>query len=447
MAGVRTRWETVTIRDRGESEDQWLSKKDQRASIQPNLGNLHIEAWLKSLVDMGANMSELNIDPERQLSESPSLTSEKIDAYWNAILKPIAERTPVDVKAIEVARESFKRRQFTPEQRDELLLRFLGAIEQIRQREAWARRGAGAKIHFLLHQREWFRSSDSPAQRAKRINDFVTSMSGFINKARARCLDHWIAGIRLGEHANKEFQQLLPLLVELARGVNAQTSGWLRGRLFLANGGGHGAEYKGILSVHDPNDSSRPYDFWGEIAKETKGFAFGYKWMMFRSPTPRGPSNITEFMESAVCDPVKRRRCDPGSQSDWEKFLGKELGLQELITFVNSGRDGDYANVIFVGDSSDSIHLLSDARNGALTLKPALLAIESLFQSAAATPTARTRWSGKLFMVYSTNAEGDADPKGDSGFSLFLASPKGNGDRPVPAVESIQQWKSWPRVH
>lgn len=425
MKGIRTRWETVVFKIPGESFNDFLKRKDERASIQPNLGNLYLEAWAKALTDIGANIGEINLEPDRFMSTVPFLSEAQIDAYWNAIMKPFMFRNGSDIEAIDTAREHFKKFEYTIEQRDDILLRFLAAFDELPNPPA---------LQFFVHQREFFQSTATPAAREARITEFVTSFSRFINKAKTACLDHLLSGIRLGEHSNKVMSDFLPLLVDLATRINAATGDWLKTRNFLSNGGGHGAEYVGISGV--------TYPFFDNMSLQTENFAFGYKWMQFPE-SPTGPQNITRFMEAAICDPQTQRLCDSSSSTDWEIYLGVNLGFNELAAYINASNRPDYAQVSFVGDSSDTMFGLSTITNGVLGDKPALVALRKLFQQASQDAALTSRWIGKLVMLHSTTLEGDADPKTDSGFSIYLSYPDNNGDNPLIQTQTFEEWRDW----
>ena len=262
-----------------------------------------------------------------------------------------------------------------------------------------------------------------------RVDDFATDMGDFINAARAEGLDGWIAGVRLGENADPDMTEYLPALLDMAHGINARTGGWLRDRLFLANGGDMGASFTGIA---DP--SAQAGDFFAAMSKEAGAFAFGYKWMELEGHEGR----ITALMDASPCDPV--RACDPRSAADWTTYLGDTLGFDELAAVIATWhpRYPATANVVFVGDSSNSLTLMVKPGKAGLADAPPLAALRQLWPGGPG-------WRGKVFMNGFLRA--DTAPRlqdgatADIGMGLYFGDGKG-GLQPLPC--SLALFRAWP---
>jgi hypothetical protein len=232
----------------------------------------------------------------------------------------------------------------------------------------------------------------------------------------------------------------LPLLVRLATAINAKTNGWLKTRLFLANGGGHGAEYLNIHKAH------AKYHFYPKIAEQTRAFAIGYKWMEFPDAAGR---HIDGQMETYDCDPTANvRRCKRDAKEDWKFYLRQGLGFDDLQYFINQSLHPNHAHVVFVGDSSDSIQLMTTLTSvgGVETLQDdaSLQAVRELFDTAKWDGKYAARWNGRLFCQHSTTVEGTADTDLDEGFSLYDGDGSKWGTEAVRRQRTIDKWDSWP---
>lgn len=421
VRGIRTKWASVA--------------RDRRNTIEPDLAHLTLKTWMKDLEAIGVNLAELNLEPERKLAEQSTLTQPQLQAALDAIYTPKSARTPTEsgrVSAFE--NDIVPNWRYTAKQRDDVQLDFLRRLEKLRQ----AGEIAGT-VRFILHQRLWFRAGNRPRRvytRQRHVAEFADDMARFIRRADEDCLGHWIAGIRLGEHSNRNMNELLPLIVDLARAVNARTDGWLKSHLFVVNGGGWGAEYRGISHLVGPDGN--PFPFFHDIAAETGAFSFGYKFMQFHDRYARG---IVGHMAIAHCTP--RRDCDPASVSDWEEYLGGILGFNELVAYLkaNHNRYPADANVVFTGDSSDAVtEMVEPEPDGQLKERPSLIALRHLFAQAGSVAA-----SGKIFMNgFSTAANiRNYAPGGpvDIGRALYFVSASGKAQL-LPHSERI--WKDWP---
>jgi hypothetical protein len=409
-SGVKTKWRVQ--RGRG-----------PRESIEPDLEGLSPVQWMAALESQGVNLAELNVDPREKLSQEPVAGDADVRAYLQAYATPKSNRTSEQAAAIERFNLDFiAERRYTPAQRVEVLIDFLSRMEK-----AKAAGKIKGSVRFILHQRIWFRPGDRPRRvrmREERIVSFATDMAEVINRAREKCLDHWIAGIRLGENGNPDMTSYLSILPRLAKGVNDQTDGWLHKHVFLANGGGMGAEFSGISGVAG--------DFFQAISKETGGFAFGYKVMQLHSKELRF---IPEAMAASTC--ASDRQCDVNSSRDWSYYLGQSLGFNELKDTIRKyhATYPRVANVVFVGDSADAVVQLTDADAKGIEDKPSLTALKGLWPREAG-------WRGRVFMNgFISHDDIPAREHGnpDSGLALFLSE---GGAKPLK--ESIALWKTWP---
>lgn len=450
MRGVRTRWETTIPENYTNPTNSFaikLAAMDKRASVVPNLGNFWLEHWANKLIELGANVAELNLDPRIHLSKPLEkkglLPDTTLQQYKTAYYVAHRHREPIHIDRINAAREYIQGYAFTPEQRDELLLHFLQELEDLRKANKLGPDSGSSPVpfQFLLHQRQWFTSDH--ARREERVDEFVQDMSDFINKARMAGVGRWIGGIRLGEHYNADMFDFLPLLVDLAKKINAKTGDWLKTRLFLANGGGHGAEF---LNIHLADMS---YDFFPKMYDQTRSFAFGYKWMQFNSPTNEKLSFISNWMQAYYRDPEKGIPCDVNSKDDWKLYLREGLGFDHLQYVINHSKQSAYPNhahVVFVGDSSDSLKTMTTLSSDGLTLeeKAPLQAVRELFDSARGEAGQfAARWNGRHFCQFSTSING-FDTDQDAGFSLLLGDETKWGYQATERPLTMEKWKNWP---
>jgi len=294
-------------------------------------------------------------------------------------------------------------------------------------------------------------------------------MAGFIMKAKAQGLDHWLAGIHLVEHGNTNMAQVLPFMIEIAMRVNSLTGGWLQqpGHGFLANGGGWGADYKGINSVQCPVDGTHRFactpgsalPFFQLMAQQTGWFAFGYKFMEFKKVHyyGRAEHNMGGLMQ-AYCRQFNA--CDPKhlGSADWERFLSDDvngLGFSELAAFVGraAAQYPHHANVIFVGDNSDSIATMDDAGKASCAAAEPLCAVQAvshLFNQAAA---GGGGWDGRLFINGIEDASTETIAPGnssDDGRTLTYIPYDPLSLQGSMAVitnrQTLNLWQSWPRL-
>lgn len=421
LKGVRTKWLSFT--------------PDKRNSIQPDLAHLSLRQWMDDLHRAGVNLAEINLEPARLLASRPIVPDAELMHAVTAFYTPATQVDPAwggQVSRFE--HDISPRHQYTPEQRNEVLLDFLRRLEALRQHG-----DITGSVRFLMHQRLWFPQDVSAENRETRARQFSSDMASMINLAERNCLGHWLAGIRLGEHNNNDMNELLPIIVGLARGVNEGTGGWLKTHLFVADGGGMGAEYRGINHVRDRN--GRPYPFFRDIAQETGAFTFGYKFERLL----RSDHGIGGHMRIQQCEP--HRYCNPDSVSDWEEYLGKILGFDDLVSFLKANR-ARYpldANVVFVGDITDAaVNLVHLGNNGALEDRPSMTALRHLFINAGPMAT-----SGKIFMNgFNTDANmrrqnyREGKPVVDIGRAFYFVNNDGEA-RLLP--QSYRIWKDWPK--
>jgi hypothetical protein len=418
---------------------KWLSfSPDKRNSIDPDLAHLSLREWMNDLQRAGVNLAEINLEPVRKLASRSALSDQQLHEVEDAIFTPRGARTSAQNSLMEWFEHSVAPHwEYTVSQRDEILLDFLRRLEKLRQKGEIA-----GSVRFIIHQRLWFSPGEQPTlveDRRQRVAQFAGDMAGFIRLADAHCLGGWIAGIRLGEHNNNDMNELLPLIVSLARGVNERTGGWLKTHLFVADGGGMGAEYRGINHVLDRD--RRPYPFFRDIAEETGDFTFGYKFERLL----RSEHGIRGHMRIQQCGP--QRFCNVHSVRDWEEYLGKILGFDDLVSFLeaNRARYPRDANVVFVGDITDAaVNLVRLGNNGALEDRAAMTALRHLFITAGPMAT-----SGKIFMNgFNTDANmrlqnyREGKPVVDIGRAFYFVDNNGEA-RLLP--QSYRIWKDWPQ--
>jgi hypothetical protein len=381
----------------------------------------------------GVNLAEINLEPVNKLANRRLISDTQLHQAVDALYTPRVERTPTQGVYVSTLQENIvPHGNYTAAQRDETQLDFLRRLEKLRLNGVIA-----GSMRFVIHQRLWFRTGANPkgeARRRLRAAQFASDMASFIKAAERNGLDHWVVGVRLGEHSNNDMNELLPLIIELAHAINVRTNGWLRTHSMIVNGGGWGAEYKGIDRV--VNAAGLPYPFFAHIAAEAGSFAFGYKWMQFHDHMADG---IVEHMAMADC--ADGLRCNQDSVSDWETYLGDILGFNELITYLaaNRSRYPFHANVVFVGDDSDAATSMVElGDDGRLNDSPPLTALRSLF---ARIPDGAR---GQVFMNgYSTTETMRDYVQGDPvdiGRALYLVNDCGRVEL-LPQSKRI--WENW----
>jgi hypothetical protein len=396
IKGIRTRF---TIRAAGD---------DARISVIPDLGSQSLLTMMQALDSHGVNMGEVNIDALEVISGASA--SPVPDAEWNQYLAdyfiPPKYRTSAEQAVVSEVEGKIATYQYTRAQRDQAVVTFFEKINDLRCTGL-----ISDNISFLIHERYWLR---------RPYTDFSYDMTDIINALKAAHVDPWVAGIRLGENhsgAGGENPNTMPSflsqLVSIASNVNQGTGNWLKEKAFLSNGGDMGEFYKGV---------SKATDFFQQMSGQTASFAFGYKWM---SDVPE--TNILSSMQGTVCYPnaviETNKNCNPTLAADWKKYLGAFEGLYELTNWINANATQYpmHANVIFVGDSSDSVALLSS--RGDYTA-PAFTALSDLFRAAkSASPTSSagaSGWDGKLFLEYSVKASMTGRYGADSGYGMYF---------------------------
>jgi hypothetical protein len=416
--GIRTKWRSLA--------------RDERNTIQPDLAGLQLKEWMVDLEAADVNLAEINLEPANKLATRPMLSDADLNRAVDAIYLPPSERTDSARSLIaNLERDIIPGGEYTVMQRNEVQVDFLRRLEALRRQG-----NITGSVRFIIHQRLWFRPQGEE-KRQIHAEEFVDDMTSFIRLAERNCLGHWIAGVRLGEHSNNDMSQLLPLIVDLAGRINARTGGWLKTHMFVANGGGWGAEYKGIDRVVGQED--RPYPFFARIAAETGSFAFAYKWMQFHDKIGTG---IVEHMLATNCAPA--HRCDPNSVADWDVYLGDILGFNALISYVvaNQGRYPGSANVVFAGDSSDSVANMVETGNGdRIVDSPPLIALRQLFARLGAAGRGRIFENG--YSAAETMRSRRDDNRVDIGRALYFVDTSG---RARLLSESKRIWDNWPKL-
>jgi hypothetical protein len=437
-------------------------------TIHPALQDQDLAAWMRRLEEAGVNIAEVSLLPGDKLSPEPVISSGDWQAYIDAALIPSSERTPVQRDSYKTIRDRIAGRNgvknVTAEQQDQILLAFLDRLEALKKKG----RICGT-VQFVVVERRWFpaalESLDPGASKKRQSSEIVyaQTMANLVNHAVENHLDHWLAGILFAEHTNTDMNQFLSITVDLASRINGLTHNWLQSHLMIAAGGGLGDQFNGIGNVTCPRDGDKPdsgyqftchpdqpFDFFDLISKQAGSFAFGYKLFNWKTaPTP-----------FSYCG-TYRNGCDPKNMTvaDWTDYLDNSdhgLGFGDLASFVNRNAAAypAAANVIFIGNSADSIFKMvkvaSSSSGNVLTPQPQFIALATLFQSAAHKGGG---WLGRIFMDAYGDQDRIADPAHaaiDDGSYLFFVdhSPfdfTGNGK--VSANPQSQAfWRAWPRL-
>lgn len=346
-----------------------------RASIAPTMRGLSMDVWYSSLEALGANAATFNLEARGNLLPSGQ---------------------PLHADPFSLTEEQVHDYEFTPEQRNEVLLAWLNQIQT-----AYEAGLISGNIKFHIHQRLY------PNKNEEKEDQFVTDFSDFINAAKAANLDHWIAGIRLGENgvAINSINYILTLAKQWASEINANTDDWLKT---------HGLEMSGSkLGLYFDNIHNRPNSetFFEEISQQTGYFAFCYK----------------HFNGGGFASLFDEKGYDMDNPDDWETFIYIDAGFLDLQNFINTykAQYPMHANVIFIGDSSDTMRKLTPARYTALT---------KIFSAAG------VGFSGIIGMSgYTWGFENDI---GDIYNSMHIVNPTGTTPQIQPL--SKKRWEYWP---
>jgi hypothetical protein len=437
-------------------------------TIHPALEDQDLAVWMRRLEETGVNIAELVLLPADKLSAEPSISSTDWQAYIDAALIPSFERTPTQRDSYKAARDRIAGqngvKNVTADQQDQILLTFLDRLETLKKKGRIC-----GNVQFVVVERRWFPTAPESSNAdllKKRLSSeivYAQTMADFVNHAIENHLGHWLAGILFAEHTNTDMNQLLPIAVDLAVRINGLTHNWLQSHLMIAAGGGLGDQFNGIGNVICPDGGDkpdagyqftcspgRPFDFFGLISKQTGSFAFGYK--LFNWKTAPTPLSYCEAYRSG-CAPKNL------TVADWTDYLNDAthgLGFSDLATFVNTGAAAypAAANVIFIGNSTDSIFkmvkVVSNSSGNVLTPLPQFTALATLFQNAARKGGG---WSGRMFMDAYGDQDRIADPDHaaiDDGSYLFFVdhSPydfTGNG-KVSANLQSQAFWRAWPQL-
>jgi hypothetical protein len=436
-------------------------------TVHPVLEDQDLAAWMRRLEEAGVNIAELFLLPGDRLSAESVISASDWQGYIDAALIPRSERTASQKDVYKTIRDRIAARNgvksVTVEQQDQILLALLERLEALKNMGRIC-----GNVQFVVVERRWFPTMPDPANsqsRNKRLDSeviYAQTMASFVNKAIENRLGHWLAGILFTEHTNTDMGQILPITMDLAFRINGLTHNWLRTHLMIAAGGGFGDQFNGIDNASCPSDGDKPdsgyqftcrpgqpLDFFNVISQQAGSFAFGYK--LFNWKTAPTPASYCQS-HGAGCDPRNM------TQSDWTDYLNDHdhgLGFGDLASFVNRNAASypHAANVIFIGNASDSLYkqvdVVSDRSGDHLVPSSSLMALAALFQDAARKGGG---WSGRLFM----DAYGDQDRlvgdshTTDNGGYIFYAdhSPfdfTGSGN--VSANPQSQAfWRAWPQL-
>lgn len=164
-----------------------------RHSIIPQLSDLSVADFVKYLEQTGANTATLNLENSMDMLSTP-----KYDLFT---------LTPQQINQTD----------YTSGQANILLTNFLIDVQNAIDSGL-----INGNIRFHIHMRLYL--NKDPKREAVFINDF----SNFINLAKARGVDHLIAGIKLGEHGTNGTKYLLESALKVAQAINTNTNGWLK---------------------------------------------------------------------------------------------------------------------------------------------------------------------------------------------------------------------------
>jgi hypothetical protein len=428
-------------------------------TVQPNLENLDLAEWMRNIEKAGANIAQINLQPIAVMAREQAISDSDWDAYIAAAFEPHERQGPEQRAAYKAMRDRIGARNgaagITPDQQTKLLIAFLSRLEALKE----SGRICG-NVQFIVGERRWFPVGRPWNDKFNNETMYARTVGNFINTAKSLGLDHWLAGVFFPEHTNTDMNQLLPITVGITARINGLTGNWLKSHLMVLAGGGFGNQFNGIDTVVCPDSDSRhpfsckpgsPFDFFGLISEQTGTFAFAYKAFNWQTaPTP-----------GQYCTARAATKCDPRQMSvaDWTDYLGSSrggLGFGDLAAFVNrnAARWPRAANVIFVGNSSDSLFRMVEVQPGPsgdhLVATPQLIALANLFQDAA---RGGGGWSGHFFMDPYGDTDRQVDPDHmsmDNGSYLFFVdySPFDfQGNAAIHANPQTQAfWRAWPKL-
>jgi hypothetical protein len=431
-------------------------------TIQPNLAGLDLVTWMRHLERAGANMAELYLQPDDRLSPSESVGRSTWDTYVNAGFATYQRMTPEQQSAYRAVRSQITAvngvQQITPAQQDQVLIAFLQELEALKRSGQIC-----GNVQFIIAERRWFPTREPLSKQFASEIVYSRTLAGLVNQASTAGLGHWLAGFLLTEHTNTDMNQVLPIGLDLAMRINKLTRNWLMSHLMIIAGGGYGDQFNGIDHVICPSGAGKaasgyqfrcrpgqPLNFFGLIAGQTGSFAFAYK--LFNWRTAPSPASYCAAHISG-CDPTRM------TAAEWLEFLNDNaggLGFSDLASFVteNAARYPKDANVMFIGDATDTIYMMTKVMTGPggtiLMPLPPMIALTHLFTTAAKKGGG---WSGRLFM----DGYGDEDrifnvaqQAVDDGLYLFYVdySPSnftGSG-RVRENPQSRAYWRAWPSI-
>jgi hypothetical protein len=427
-------------------------------SVQPDLMNLDLDIWMRSMEAVGVNIAEIHLQPIAMLANDQKISDSEWDAYIDAAFIPHEKRSPEQRDAYKAMRGRIGALNgvagITPEQQSKILIAFLDRLEALKK----SGRICG-NVQFLLEQRRWFPNPRRWDDKFDNVAMYAKTVADFVNKAKDAGLGHWLAGVILTEHTNTDMNQLLPITVDIAAHINDMTDGWLKSHFMAAAGGGFGDQFNGIDAAVCPATDSRhrfsctpgePLDFFKLISAQTGTFAFAYKLFNWRTaPTP--PNYCTAHLTG--CDP---RNMTAANWADYLSDSENGLGFKDLVTAVskNAQRYPHAANVIFIGNSSDSLFRMVEQRQTPsgtrLVAKPELQGLTTIFQDASHKGGG---WSGSVFMEPYGDLDRQADPDHmpqDAGLYLYFRdySPFDfqGGSSVYTNPESQAYWHAWPKL-
>lgn len=402
--------------------------------------------WYSRLTAAGINTAEIRLEFHKDHGEMPTETkinSNRWISYINEVMKPIEQRT-ITVMAngeskpiVESMANHIQHNSYTDLQRRQVVLRFLKEMELARK-ELNAQENP---LGFILSDLAWL---NDPSD----IEGITSEMAIVINDAKALCLDHLIRGVHIYELTNYSAKSIMNLTLKFAETLNLKTKNWLKNRMLIMNGGGKGAHYVGFAD--DDNNGNLGKNFYRNLKPLVGSFAWGYKFME-NKPGDGYDLGINNEFENTDCknsadDGIpKCSNPKPGityqqSVDDWTYFLNVTKGLRKLQKLIADNRSTypDLANVVFVGDSSDTINQMV-TKNGP---RPSYTALADLFK--IANGENGKAFSGKFMMDAFSGIDDHLHKNNTScpGQNLITVS----SASPVTVSPNMAYWSQWPSV-
>lgn len=249
-------------------------------------------------------------------------------------------------------------------------------------------------IQFFLHAR------------VNEESEFTYDMIQTINAVKAKGLGGNIKGVMIGEHDNPSItKNYLQLALDVADTINNGTGDFLKnGKALTLHGKQYGSKFNGIQNLV-ANEN-----FFSRISGKVSNFSFAFKFF-----DPEGG--------------LVPASGDLSVASTWSKHFDNNLGLNELKTVLDNHKANypNYAHVIFVGDSSDTLYSVEQQMSHPNTI---ITALENTFYN--------NGWKGFMFSQpfdYRDVAFPTEPKRGDWGAI--------KADGTFPSQPQLTLWQDW----